>query len=512
MDVRTVFRRRGLGTVALAAMLLGASGGTAEAGKTPPRKRDTTPPSVTIAAPLAGSTVSGIVSVSGTASDNAQLARVEVSLDGGAYRLAQGTATWSFALDTAAVPSGSHTISARATDGSGNAAVASVSVNVKNTTADTSPPAVAVVAPANGAVVSGTISVSGTAFDNVKLARVDVAVDGGAFQSATGTSSWGFSLNTGAYADGGHTIVARATDSSGNTSAASVSVSFANTAADTTPPTVAISGPSDGATVTGTIAITGTSADAGGVASVQVKIDAGSYRNASGTTAWSYSLDTTALSSGTHTITARAVDAAGNSATASEIVSVQNLPAGVSEQLVTPEGATIQIATGVTGWTAQQVYDLLKPSAYQLSLIGPDLTVKVQTQYPTSTATSAGTGGGAYAYFQAVVYLDADAGTVFNDRPDYVLAHEYGHAWTMYHLYLTQQDDWTPWLTARGLLGNPLLDSSYIWSRNELIADDYRMLFGDAAAQTQASYINPYVSDPRAVAGLRDFFVNVWGA
>jgi hypothetical protein len=45
-----------------------------------------------------------------------------------------------------------------------------------------------------------------------------------------------------------------------------------------------------------------------------------------------------------------------------------------------------------------------------------------------------------------------------------------------------------------------------------MIADDYRMLFRDAAAVSQAAYINPNVPDPRTVAGLRDFFVNVWGA
>ena len=55
-----------------------------------------------------------------------------------------------------------------------------------------------------------------------------------------------------------------------------------------------------------------------------------------------------------------------------EAVTVQNpssLPAGVSEQVVTPEGARIQIYSGVSGWTAQQIYDLLKPNAYQLGLI-----------------------------------------------------------------------------------------------------------------------------------------------
>jgi hypothetical protein len=180
--------------------------------------------------------------------------------------------------------------------------------------------------------------------------------------------------------------------------------------------------------------------------------------------------------------------------------------------MVTPEGVTIQIYSGVSGWTAQQIYDLLKPSAYQLGLIGPHLTIKVQTTTPSSTATSAGTTGSAYTSFNAVLYLDADPNTVFPLRPDSVVAHEYGHVWTMYHLYITEQGDWTPWLQARGLLGDPRVDSTYSWSKNEMIADDYRMLFGDAAAVSQAAYINPQAPDPRTVPGLKDFFVNVWGA
>jgi hypothetical protein len=45
-----------------------------------------------------------------------------------------------------------------------------------------------------------------------------------------------------------------------------------------------------------------------------------------------------------------------------------------------------------------------------------------------------------------------------------------------------------------------------------MIADDYRLLFGTAAAQDELSYLNPDVPDPRSVGGLKDFFVNVWGS
>jgi hypothetical protein len=178
--------------------------------------------------------------------------------------------------------------------------------------------------------------------------------------------------------------------------------------------------------------------------------------------------------------------------------------------MVTPEGATIQIYSGVTGVTAQGIYDLLKPNAQQLDRIGPSLTVKVQTTYPSSASTSSTKSNGVYTSFRATLTLQVKAGAVFMTRPDYVVAHEYGHVWSLYHLYLTRQGDWSSWLSARGLTGDARVDSTYNWSKTEMIADDYRMLFGTPAAVSQTGYINTDVAAPGAVPGLRDFFLSSW--
>jgi len=184
----------------------------------------------------------------------------------------------------------------------------------------------------------------------------------------------------------------------------------------------------------------------------------------------------------------------------------------VAQQLVSPEGVTIQVYSGVTGWTAQQVYDFLEPNAYQLGLIGPHLTIKVQTTCSTFTTTSAGTRGGVYTSFNATMYLNASSNSLLLTRPDATIAHEYGAVWSMYHLYLTEQGSWTLWLAARNLVDDPRVDSSDVWSKGEMIADDYRMLLGTQAAQDEMGYVNTEVPDPRTVPGLKDFFVNVWGA
>ncbi|MBA2304047.1 MAG: hypothetical protein H0W08_15630, partial [Acidobacteria bacterium] len=99
----------------------------------------------------------------------------------------------------------------------------------KQTCPDTTPPSIAIGAPAADAVVNGTVTVTGTASDNVGVTLVEVQVDDSAFQAATGTSNWTFSVDSTAYPDGGHRIRARATDASGNVSAAaSRSVTFTN--------------------------------------------------------------------------------------------------------------------------------------------------------------------------------------------------------------------------------------------------------------------------------------------
>ena len=94
---------------------------------------DLTPPTVFINAPTNGSTVAGTISVSGTASDNAGVAKVEVNVDNGAWSTAAGTTSWSFSLNTQNLLNGQHTIFARATDTSGNpSSIPSVTVRVFN--------------------------------------------------------------------------------------------------------------------------------------------------------------------------------------------------------------------------------------------------------------------------------------------------------------------------------------------------------------------------------------------
>jgi hypothetical protein len=70
---------------------------------------------------------------------------------------------------------------------------------------------------------TATVTVRGTASDNVGLSKVQVKVGSGAWQTATGTTSWSKPVTL---VKGSNKITARATDTSGNYKDASVTVTY----------------------------------------------------------------------------------------------------------------------------------------------------------------------------------------------------------------------------------------------------------------------------------------------
>ena len=96
---------------------------------------DTTPPTVSITAPAAGSTVSGTVTVSASASDNSGIVSLVEFFVDGTLKASDTAAPWSFSWDTLTATNGSHTLSAKAYDPSGNVGTsAGVTVTVSNAT------------------------------------------------------------------------------------------------------------------------------------------------------------------------------------------------------------------------------------------------------------------------------------------------------------------------------------------------------------------------------------------
>jgi hypothetical protein len=90
-------------------------------------------------------------------------------------------------------------------------------------------------------------------------------------------------------------------------------------ASDTTPPTVSVTAPAAGATLTGTTIVTGAASDNVGVTSVQFTVDGADLAAADTTAPYTVSWDTSTVTPGPHVLTAIAQDAAGNTTTSSPV-------------------------------------------------------------------------------------------------------------------------------------------------------------------------------------------------
>ncbi len=113
---------------------------------------DTTAPSVAMTAPAAGATVSGTITVSASASDNAGVSGVQFLVNGAVVGAEDTSAPYAISWNTASVANGTYTLSARARDAAGNASTSfAVKVLVSNGTVVQSLTAPVLQSPTSGA-------------------------------------------------------------------------------------------------------------------------------------------------------------------------------------------------------------------------------------------------------------------------------------------------------------------------------------------------------------------------
>ena len=277
---------------------------------------DTTAPSISISAPSNGAAVAGTVNITATASDNVGVTRVWFYIDG-AYLRSDGLAPFESPWDTSAVTPGSHQIRARAYDAAGNYTDAQVTVTV-TTASDAVPPSLTITAPTNGQTVSGLVPISASASDSGGIARLWFYVDG-VYIRSDGAAPYDATWDATSASLGSHSIRVRAYDNAGNFTDRTVSVTVG--VADTTPPTVNLTVPTNGATVSGTVNITATASDDTAVDRVWFYVD-GVYLRSDGAAPYNAPWNATAAGSGPHTILARAYDTAGNFTDATITVTV----------------------------------------------------------------------------------------------------------------------------------------------------------------------------------------------
>jgi hypothetical protein len=185
---------------------------------------DTTTPTVDITAPTDGSTVSGTIPVTATASDDTAVAKVAFAVDGVQQGANDVNAPYATSLDTTAFANGAHIIRATATDTAGNAAYTEVTVTVDNQAppVDTTAPAVSVTAPTDGSSVSNTVTISTDATDDVGVAGVKFYVNGTQLGGEATTAPYSTLWDTTTIANGSVQLTAVARDAAGNTTTSSI--------------------------------------------------------------------------------------------------------------------------------------------------------------------------------------------------------------------------------------------------------------------------------------------------
>jgi hypothetical protein len=195
---------------------------------------------------------------------------------------------------------------------------------------DTTPPS----APANLTATgsAGTASLSwSAATDNVGVSHYNI------YRSTTSGFTPGANNKIGqttstSYADNGlsggtYYYQVTAQDGAGNISSPSAEASAVVTS-DTQAPSVAITAPSSGATLSSATALTATASDNTSVVGVQFKVDGTNIGAEDTTSPYSISWDSATVANGSHTLTAVARDPAGNSATSAAITITVNNTTG----------------------------------------------------------------------------------------------------------------------------------------------------------------------------------------
>jgi hypothetical protein len=269
-------------------------------------------PDAALTSPVPGAFLRGSVTLAATSSDTVGVARVEF-YDGATLLGTDSSAPYSLSWNTANATNGAHTLTVKAFDSAGNTVTsAGVTVTVDNTA-----PTTALTAPAQNASVRGTVLVSATASDNLGVERVEFYA-GGTLLGTVITEPYGVSWDTTAVATGSViTLTTRAYDAAGN-----VTVSAGRTVTvDHTAPGVAITSPANGTSfsfLTFSTTIQASASDNVGVTQV-VFYDGASVIGSDTTAPYSVSWNLTNASKGTHTLTARAHDAAGNVTTSAPI-------------------------------------------------------------------------------------------------------------------------------------------------------------------------------------------------
>ncbi len=326
---------------------------------------DTTPPTVSITAPVEGSVLTAPTAVTADAGDDFLLAGVTFRANDVDLGAEDDTAPFESLLNTDTLPDGPYTLVAVARDTAGNNAVSAV-VNITVFHPDVSPPTVAITAPADGAAIGVPTLVTADATDDGPVAGVLFKLNGVNLAPEDVTAPYEALLRPDTLPPGLADLTAVARDTAGNSSVSAV-VQVTIVPPDVTPPTVAITAPPDGAVLSAPATITANASDDGLVAGVLFKLNGVDLENEDLSAPYEATLNTDTLPDGSYALTALARDTAGNTAL-SAIVSVT-----VSHPDVTPP--TVAITSPLPGATVAGVISVTADASDDKAVAGVQFQV-----------------------------------------------------------------------------------------------------------------------------------------
>ncbi|MFZ5476634.1 MAG: Ig-like domain-containing protein [Myxococcota bacterium] len=255
-------------------------------------------PSVQLTGPEDGAFVDGTVDITADASDDAGVLAVRFFVDNGML-FEDGSVPYGTEWDAAAFAEGPHTVKVTAIDTAEHEVSDEITVTI-----DRTPPTVYVDTPGDGDRVDGLVVIEADASDNIGIAQVEIRVDDVSLATVT-SPPWSVEWDADEAGHGDHAIEVVATDYAGFQSSDTVRVSVDS------PPTIRITSPATGDTLTSSTTVTASVSDDGDVETVRLYVD-GDHEGSDESSPWSFRWDACVARSGTYTLLARAYDDGGN--------------------------------------------------------------------------------------------------------------------------------------------------------------------------------------------------------
>ncbi len=183
------------------------------------------------------------------------------------------------------------------------------------------PPSISLNSPADGSTVSSTVQLTAS---TAAISGVQFLIDGVPLGSVVLSSPYTLAWDPTTATNGSHWLAAQTTGPTGviGTSAV-IAVTVANSSS--TPPTVQLTAPEAGATVSATVTVAANVASSEGIASVSFYVDGAQIGTSLTAPPYMTTWDTETATAGNHNLTATAIDITGNPGTSAPVsVTVDN--------------------------------------------------------------------------------------------------------------------------------------------------------------------------------------------